>query len=432
MKNENVEIDYGMLQAFYNAFETNCLQTVGECFEKFSSQIHHHLEKRIPNPDPDRSPSALLDDDDKYFLGQLGVALMYLSYSKQLFNQGYTVLHVLHNFSINYSLYSGEFGAQGRPLTTTEVALTAADICLNLNEPVYSSALEVLRGTNYALQAAGTVLTSVEAEWRRGVFVTMCQYFISSKEFDLVLELLDKVGDDEVFGSVEIKGLYNAVLRGLIKNNLIDDATTLLKRMGDRHISREPESVRALVNGFGDAGRTQDAKRYFVSGLFSGVYPPIFISENPWTVTVKVSFSALESKFYIEKHLNALQEFIEQNAHGVLDDNFYRPLTVVIKSDEVPSLYSRNNYMGRDEVICVTREKVRTVLSDDFNPPLSCAPQSNDEVRKDVGNLLVIKVIFYIYFILPVDVDMRMVTCCLLGMTQFCHVGTAEDQQNVK
>ncbi|XP_078357548.1 uncharacterized protein LOC144642464 isoform X2 [Oculina patagonica] len=381
MKDENVEIDFGVLEAFFHAFENNCTQTLGECFEKFSSKIHHYLEQRMPNPEPGQSPSALLDDDDKYFFGQLGVALMYLSYSKQLFNQGYSVLHVLHNLSINYSLYTAEFGVQGRPLTTTEVALTAADMCLRLNEPVYSSALEVLRGTNYALPAAGRILSFVEADWRKGVFHTLCEHFLSTKEFHVVSELLDNVGDIEIFGSVEVKALYSALLHGLIKNNQIDDAAKFLKRMGENRISREPELVRALVNGFGDAGRTQDAKRQFLSGLFSGVYPPIAASVNPWTVTVTVSYSALESKLYIEKHLNTIQEFIEQNATRgrVLDDNFYRPLTVVIKSDQVPNLYSSHNYMGHDDLIRASREKVRAVLTDDFNPPLSFVPQSKEE-----------------------------------------------------
>ena len=384
MKDEEVEIDYDVLEAYYHAFEANCPQTVGECFEKFSLKIQHHLEQRMPNLEPDCSPSALLDNDDKYFLGQLGVALMHLTYSKQLFSQGYTVLHVLHNFSINYSLYSGEFGAQKRALTTTEVALTAADICLNINEPLHSSALEVLRGTNYALPTVGAMLTSEEAEWRRGVFLTLCQHFTSSMEFDLVYELLDKVGDIEVFGSTELKALYNALLCGLIKNNQLDDATEIFQTMVQNSISREPQSVRALVNGFGEAGRSQEAKRHFMSGVYSGVYPPIFNKDNPWTVSVGVSFSALESQFYIEKHLISLQEFIAQHSSGdgVLDDNLCRSLTVVIKSDEVPSLYTSNKYVPQDEIIHAMREKVCTVLTDDFNPPLSCTQQSKVEVRK--------------------------------------------------
>ena len=289
---------------------------------------------------------------------------------------------VLHNFSINYSLYCGEFGVQKRALTTSEVALTAADICLNINEPLHGSALEVLRGTNYALPSAGTLLTPEEAKWRRGVFLTLCQHFTGSMEFDVVIELLGKVGDVEVFGSTDLKVLYNALLCGLIKNNQLDDATEIFETMLKSCISREPETVRALVNGFGEAGRSQEAKRHFMSGVYSGVYPTIFNQNNPWTVSVGVSFSALETQFYIEKHLISLQEFIAQCSSGVLDDNLYRPLTVVIKSDEVPNLYTSNKYVPKDEIIHAMREKVCTVLTDDFNPPLSCTRQSKVEVRK--------------------------------------------------
>lgn len=192
MKNEDVEIDSGVLGAFYQAFETFCPDAVGDCFERFASKLRYYLEEGMPEAAPNRSPSSSLDDGDKDFIGQLGVALMYFCYSKQCFTQGYNVLHVLHNFSINYSFYSGEFGMQKRPLTTTEVALTAADMCLHLDEPAYTSTLEVLRGTNYALPAndSGALLTQKEAEWRRRVWQTLCKNFMIEKEFDFVRELL--------------------------------------------------------------------------------------------------------------------------------------------------------------------------------------------------------------------------------------------------
>ena len=386
MKNEDVDTDYDVLQAFFQAFEGHYVQTVGENFEKFGSNIHHHLEQAMPKSEPDCSPSDFLDDDDKHFIGQLGVALMYLTYSQKLFNQGYTVLHVLHNFSINYSMYTGECGVQQRPLTPCEVALTAADICLNQSQPLYSSALEVLRGTNYACAANGTILTSEETVWRRRVFVSLCEYFLSSKEFDLTIELLDKVGDVEVFGIAEVKALYNQLLHGLISNKRLDDVTELLKIMEEKHISWEPSLVRALVDGFGEAGIARQAKFFFKKGVYTGVYPNSFREDNPWTVTVGISLSALECQFYIERHLHSLSEFIKRQAFSSggdpLDDKYYSPLRVVVKSDEVPNLYTRDRYMRHDEVIRVMREKVSTVLTDDFNPPLSCAAEGKDEVRR--------------------------------------------------
>ena len=110
----------------------------------------------------------------------------------------------------------------------------------------------------------------------KGCFLTLCQHFTSSMEFDLVFELLGKVGDVEVFGSTDLKVLYNGLLCGLIKNNQLDNATEIYQTMVKSRISREPESVRALVNGFGEAGRSQEAKCHFMSGVYSGVYPTSF------------------------------------------------------------------------------------------------------------------------------------------------------------
>ena len=385
MKNEDVEMDYGVLEVFFQAFEAFSPDTIGESFDTFTSKVTNCVEEGMPEADPDRSPSSSLDEFDKQFIGQLGVALMYFCYSKKCFTQGYNVLHVLHNLGINYALYSGEFGVQRRPLTTTEVSLTAADICLNLDEPVYTSALEVLRGTNYGRPAndSGTLLTAREAEWRRHVWQSLCKNFMNQKEFDLVHELLSEVGEIDVFGRRELKALYNELLVALINNNELNIVSDVLKTMDANFISRDADTIRALVKGYGEAGRIRQAKQHFSSGCISGVYPKSFNQDNPWTVVIGTSFSALESQLYVENHLGELYRFIEQLAHQsgdrVLDDTYHRPLKVVVKSDEVQNTGSK--YMRREEIIRCVREMLCTVLTDDFNPPLSCKLQSKDEVR---------------------------------------------------
>ena len=379
MKNEDVDIDSEVLKAFFQSFEANHIQTVGENFEKFCNKIHHHLEQTVPNTEPDSSPSASLDDDDKRFIGELGVAIMYLTYFKQLFDQGYSVLHVLHNFSINYSIYAGEFGVQKRPLTSSEVALTAADICLSLSQPLHSSALEVLRGTNYACAADGKIMTPEETGWRRRVFVSLCEYFMNSKEFAFVFELLDKAGDGG-----EVKALYNRLLRSLISKKELNHVTNLLQVMEDKHISWEPTLVRELVKGFGEVGNVRQAKFYFKKGVYTGVYPDSFSTENPFTVVVGVSYSALECQLFIERHLHFLKECIDRRAKSSggdpLNDSDYSPLRVIVKSDEVPNMYSRDKGRQHEQVIGARLEEVRRVLNDEFNPPLQCATQGK-EVR---------------------------------------------------
>ena len=379
MKHEDVEIDDVALQAFYEAFVSNCPRTIGGCFDKFVHQLHNFIDK---NNEPDQSPGASFDDEDKSLIGQLGVAFMHFCHSGGNFIQGYTILHTLHNYSINYTLYNGAFGVHQRPLTATEVTLTAADLCLRLDQPLYNSALEVLRGTNYALPATGMSLDAEEAAWRSNVFQTLCRNFMKEKSFDLTGELLANTGDAEKFGGGELKALYNEYLVALVQSCQLNKAMELFNFMEKDLISRDPEAMRVLINGLGSAGLITQAKTYFRSGYFSAVYP-IFTRESPWTVSIKTSYSSLECQFYIESHLQMLYEFLEEQllatGHKGFIDSYCRALRVVISSDEVPRLYS--GYMGNDGIICCVRDMVVTVLNKDFNPPLACDDLGKDEVR---------------------------------------------------
>ena len=393
MKNEEVEMDTSVMKAFYQTFQTHSADAIGDRFDQFASKVRACLEKEpLADSNPESSPSSFLDVNDKCFFGEIGVALMSYCHQKKLFSQGYNVLHVLHNFSINYSLYTGEFGIQQRPLSTTEVSLTAADICLHLDTPASTSALEVLRGTNYALPApdSGKALTPEEAGWRRRVIDTLCQSFIAENQLTFVNELLSEAGDADVFGRNELKTLYNKLLVNAIDNRELDFAGEVLKSMDYKLISRDKETVRAMVKGFGEAGRMPQAKQHFISGCLSGFYPNSFKEDNPWTVVIGTSFSALESQFCLESHLQRLYRHIEELARksgsGALDETNYHPLRVVVESDEVTS--SRSKYMKPDEIIRCVREMVCTVLTDEFNPPLSCQPQSNDQVKTFTPNVV--------------------------------------------
>ena len=381
MKNEEVVVDDGTLQVFYESFVSNCPSTVGDCFEVFVKKINQLLDIRKQHLTPDHNPGDSFDEETKMLVGQLGVAFLSFCHERLNFLQGYGVLHVLHDFGINYSRYNSAFRLHQRPLSSSGVALLAADTCLKLDQPLYSSAFEVLRGTNYALPAKGISLTSMEADQRSRVFHILCRNFIKEKNFNIVDELLNNIGDQEAFGNGGPGALYNEFLVALIQSNELNKAIELSSLMESNLISKDSESVRALVNGLGSAGLTTQAKTHFLSGYFTGVYP-CFETGSPWTVTIKTSFSALECQFCIEKHLQKLHEFIEEQlvatGHQGFTDSYFQTLTVVITCDEAPRLYS--GFMAPDEIIRCVRDMVITVLNADFNPPLSCDNSGKDEV----------------------------------------------------
>ena len=376
MKKEAVEINISVVESFYQSFQNFCAaDTVGQSFKRFAERIERNLKETM----------AELDEVDKEFIGQIGVALMYLCYRSKHFSQGREILHPLHNLGINYYRYSGEFGLQQRPLTAAEVVLTAVDICLNLEKPAYDDALVVLQSTNQALSdyERETVLTTEEADWKRRVFLSLCKKFMDDKQLHIVKELLSQVGDIDIFGRDVVNDLYNELVVALINNNELDVTAEVVKVMDANSILVDSKTTRTLVRGFGDAGFGVQAKQHFRSGCDAGVYPDSFKRVNPWTVVIGTSFSAFESQLYIARHLGLLYLYIEELAFAsgdaVLDDKCHRPLKVVIESDEEQTVV--DNFMRGDEIIHCVREMLCTVLANDFNPPLACQPKMRDEVR---------------------------------------------------
>ena len=371
MRKEAVEINNSVIESFYQSFQTFCAaDTIGQSFERFAEGIERNLKETM----------AELDKVDKELIGQIGVALMYFCYRSKHFIQGRQILYLLHKLGIDYYLYSGEFGLQQRPLTATEVVLTAVDICLNLEKPAYDDALVVLQSINLARE---TVLTTEEADWKRRVFLCLCKKFMDDKQLHIVKELLSQVGNIDVFGRDVVNVLYNELVVALINNDEPDVTTEVVKIMDANSILRDAKTTRALVTGFGAAGFGAQARQHFSNGCNAGVYPDSFKIDNPWTVVIGTSFWAVESQLYIERHLDFLCLHIEKQAcalgDAVLDDKYYRPLKVVIESDEEQTVV--NKFMRGDEIIRSVRETLCTVLANDFNPPLACHPKMRDEVR---------------------------------------------------
>lgn len=362
MKKEAVEINNSVVESFYQSFQNFCAaDSFGQSFKRFAERIERNLEEM-----------AELDEVDKEFIGQIGVALMFLCYRNKHFSQGREILYPLHKLGINYYLYSGEFGLQQRPLTAAEVVLTAVDICLSLEEPAYDDALVVLQSTNQALS---------EYE-KKTVLTSLCKKFMDGKQLHIVKGLLSQVGNIGIFGRDVKNDLYNELVVALIKNNELHVAADVVKEMEENSILVDSETTRTLVRRFGDAGLGAQAKQHFRNGCDAGVYPDSFQRVNPWTVDIETSFSAFESQLYIARHLGLLYLYIEERAcasgNAVLDDKWHRPLKVVIKSDDEQTVV--DNFMIGDEIIRF-RERLCRVLANDFNPPLACQPKMRDEVR---------------------------------------------------
>ena len=377
MKTAGVDIDDNVLQSFISAFTSDSPDNTGGGFDSFLKELQLCLEGMHAVDQPDQSPSVGLDATDQLLVGKLGVELMFLCLRTQRQYEGYAVLHSLHECNINYSQCGGAVGLHKEIMSQNMVALMAVEICLGVVPMQCNSALEVLRGSNYALPTEDLLLPE-EAEKRQALFHTLHQNFLEENKFDLAYELLQQIGDANKFGVGPQKSMYNAFLMSLIAAEELDKALDVLEEMEAYNIPREPENIRALVDGLGNAGRTLHAKKLFLGACDSGVYPASFFGDHPWTVVVRTSFSALEAQLYLEQHLNRLHEFTEKRLleNALYEDEKVNPLRVVIMTDEAPRLYS--GYMANEEIVCRARYTVLSVLTNDFNPPFSCTTEGND------------------------------------------------------
>lgn len=102
MKNDKIPVCNEMLRVFYSSFTS--FTNIGESLSSFVAIIDIQLD----DPDCDEAESReSLDSEDHKFIGELGVALMQLCRTHHRLDEGYLVLHVLHQYSINYFQYPG-------------------------------------------------------------------------------------------------------------------------------------------------------------------------------------------------------------------------------------------------------------------------------------------------------------------------------------
>lgn len=103
MKNDNIPVCNEMLEMFYSSLIT--FTNIGESLSSFVAIIDIQLD----NPDsPELESRESFDTEDHKFIGELGVALMQFCSSSQRLDEGYLVLHVLHQYSINYFQFPGK------------------------------------------------------------------------------------------------------------------------------------------------------------------------------------------------------------------------------------------------------------------------------------------------------------------------------------
>ena len=348
---------------------------MSEGFDTFIKELRLCLRK-LPDG-PQTSNELELCGADEILVGRIAVSLMNFCLQSQRFSEGYNVLYTLHECGINYSKCGGTVGLQGETMTKAEIVLMAVEICLTFEPMQCGSALEVLRGSNFALPTGNGQLSPDEATRRRNVLIKLHGKFLEEGNFDAAQELLEKIGTTESFGVGPQKDIYNAFVRRLLQEGKLDKALQVLEQMETSYISRDPETIRALVRALASSGDIMRAKKEFKAGCVSGVYPASLSESNPWSVAIPTSFVRFEVQCYLENHLSQLQELTEGQVALYGDEELNR-FRIFVTSNEARRLYS--GFLGNEDKAASTKEIVVSVIENQLNPPLSCIPAENEEV----------------------------------------------------
>ena len=338
----------------------------GTEFDKFVTIVHQKLtERALLSPiDPE------LQEIDQKAFGRLGVALMHACSVKGNYLEGYNVLHVLHKHGITYATCGEGFGMDVLTRTSSRIAITASSICLNLNPPQVSGALEVLRGSNYALPCKeNDRLSSFERSDRADLLNRLVRLLMNREQFDEAYDLLSRT--DYVSGLPDgARDFLNELLLLYSQNDLVDKAVDVYMFMEKLQFSREPTSFRAVLNCVGRANRTTFARQLFWTGCLNGIYPRTHNNSAPLRMEIPSNLTTFEIQLLVEKHLNGLREHprLSLRPNALSHTGNRDPLTIIVKS--VPEETSKTESELREAVL-QTREKVIEVLTENLNPPLA-------------------------------------------------------------
>ncbi|XP_032240135.2 uncharacterized protein LOC5514676 isoform X1 [Nematostella vectensis] len=358
MKAKKVPIEREMLFLFYRAFLMTGAKDVGDAFPVFVSVLDQVVNE---DNESDASAGEVFDTNEQTLIGQLGVALMQECFGLQEFQDGYNILHTLHQYSINYSQYSANFIPNLPPLSPSSVAMLAVEICLSIQGPQYDSALEVLRGCNYALPAIGTTLTIREANIRQSLFEKLAAYYLHRERTDEVEELLSNIGDKNLFGLIHLKKINNNLIRCYLKLGELEKALTISKQMETDNLMRDGDVLRALITKLAGADRITAAMELFAVGCSQGLYPPFPEGAALWKATIWSDFHKFEAQIYLERHMQLLSSYVKkqrQESEMPYSDKHFQALRITI--------IDVHQQKG------MKQENVIEVLSSEFNPPLSC------------------------------------------------------------
>lgn len=404
------------LQIFRSGFVNNSSSNIGQNFSAFVE----FLSKKNNSGRSSKSSQDVNEVFDQYdidFIGAVGVSLMQKCQDLKQFEEGYEVLLTLHAHNISYFHSGRNFGAYTMDISPQNVALIAVKLCLGIHQYGGLGAMEVLRASDYALGNKGEHLSQQDEEYRIKVlsqlflqlwnedhipesleviqnlnagpdvigpmYLKVLNHYVAQSAFDQSFAVVNEMQEKGMeLNCPPCQSLYEKFLRHCVTAHKYDHAAETLDDIESKGISMNGEGLQSVLNMLSSAEQDTLAKPLFEKCSDLGIYPTTFCNDTPWLCELGCSYSQVELRLFIQKHL-------EQIHNHLLFTRTSDQLVTAVKDFQIvlfPRLSAVTSGVkfsdGIQKSLAHCAEVVVRILQQDFNPPLTILEQSGEQFHK--------------------------------------------------
>lgn len=335
-------------------YKTLIVENPAETF-KFLAEV---IKQTIPLVQTVGEDDALflVQDADQETLGRLGVRLLFFYLNQGEFGDAFSLLLILHDLNINYTLYGLEFDGE-RSRTTCEIAMAAVQVCVNKDPPDLDGAMEVLRGANFAVP-----LESEDDTERKIVLERLANDLLDEEKYDDAYEVICQ-SDNERGWSLDAIGLFSAVLLRFSEKNNVEQGRKFYDFIDKNEISISHKAFRAYLNCLARNGNIGSARALFETGRKLEVYPSQTLA-NPYFFELSCNLTQIEMLFMLEEHLGKIKQTVYEGGRDV------RSLKASQSSFKIILKENYELFETSKEQFAVAKENMAVVLKEMMNPPL--------------------------------------------------------------
>ena len=244
-----------------------------------------------------------IPENDQWLLAQLGIALLLMSEELMDWESGFQVLFCLHTHGIHYvgQPQLKEHTRDLRNVSHCSIALTALNICLNVNNP--AGAMQVMRGCNWI--KAG----NEDEECKRAHYLVLL--FSKCIDADMLQDaqkclprMLESIASMNSTVQGDAASAGNRLVKKLLGAFQTRKALQVYHLLETSQLHTTCETLSMLLRSLIAKGKDSIACELCQTAIAKQMYPRLAINGNLFSICLPVGLTRLELFYLLEDHLH--------------------------------------------------------------------------------------------------------------------------------